>query len=224
MTKITENDIEQFAIELLEKQGFSYLYGPEIAPDSDNPMRDSFDDVLLEGVLKAAIDRINPSIPTDARTEALSQVKRINSPELMTNNETFHRFLTEGVNVTFRDGSEDRGNYVWLIDFDNLENNEFHLLNQFTITHNQQNKRPDVILFVNGLPLVVMELKNAVDEHATVTSAFWQIQTYKETIPALFTYNSICVISDGLEARGGSVSAGLSRFMMWKSEDGQQEA
>lgn len=224
MTKITENDIEQFAIELLEKQGFSYLYGPDIAPDSDTPMRDSFDDVLLEGVLKATIDRINPSIPADARAEALSQVKRINSPELMTNNETFHRFLTEGVNVTFRDGSEDRGDYVWLIDFDNPENNDFHVVNQFTITQNQQNKRPDVILFVNGIPLVVIELKNAVDENATVKTAFKQIQTYKDVIPSLFTYNAMCVISDGLEARAGSVSAGLSRFMTWKSADGQQEA
>lgn len=222
--KLTENAIEDLAIELLEKQGFSYIYGPEIAPNGDNSMRFSFEDVLLEDKLKAAIDRINPDIPADARVDALSQIKRINSPEMMTNNETFHRMLSDGVNVTFREGSEDRGDYVWLIDFDKPENNEFDVVNQFTVTQNQQNKRPDVILFVNGLPLVVIELKNAADEHATVGAAFKQIQTYKETIPALFTYNAICVISDGLEARAGSVSAGLSRFMSWKTADGLEEA
>ena len=224
MTKMNENEIELFAIELLEKQGFSYIAGSDIAPGAENEMRSSFDDVLLEGKLRAAIDRINPNIPADARADAFSEVKRINSPELMANNEAFHRMLTDGVNVVFRDGSEDRGDYVRLVDFDKPENNEFDVVNQFTVTQNNQNKRPDLILFVNGLPLVVIELKNATDEQASVRSAFKQIQTYKETIPALFTYNAICVISDGLDARAGSVSAGFSRYMAWKTVDGLEEA
>lgn len=224
MTKLTESAIEDLAIELLEKQGFSYIAGPDIAPGPDNEMRASFDDVLLEGKLRAAIDRLNPGIPADARADAFSKVKRINSQELMANNEAFHRMLSDGVNVVFRDGSEDRGDYVRLVDFNKPENNEFDVINQFTVTQNNQNKRPDVLLFVNGLPLVLIELKNAADEHATVKSAFKQVQTYKHTIPALFTYNAICIVSDGLDARAGSVSAGFTRYMAWKTSDGLEEA
>ncbi|MFA7275878.1 MAG: type I restriction endonuclease subunit R [Pseudobdellovibrionaceae bacterium] len=224
MTKITESEIEELVIDLLERQGFSYLYGVSIAPDSEIPLRAGFDDVLLEGHLKAAIDRINPSISISAREDALRQVRRIHSPQLITGNETFHRMLTEGVNVTVRHGSEERGDYVWLIDFDNIDNNQFHVVNQFTIVENNQNKRPDVILFVNGLPLVVIELKNPIDENATIKSAFDQLRTYKDVIPSLFAYNAMLVVSDGLEAKAGTVSSGLSRFMTWKSVDGEKEA
>lgn len=224
MTKITESEIEELVIDLLERQGFSYLYGADIAPDSETPLRAGFDDVLLEEHLKAAIDRINPSISISAREDALRQVRRIHSPQLISGNETFHRMLTEGVNVTVRHGSEERGDYVWLVDFDNIGNNQFHVVNQFTIVENNQNKRPDVILFVNGLPLVVIELKNPVDENATIKSAFDQLRTYKEVIPSLFTYNAMLVVSDGLEAKAGTVSSGLSRFMTWKSVDGEKEA
>ncbi len=224
MTKITESDIESFAIGLLEKQGFQYLYGPTIAADSDTPLRHGFDDVLLAGKLRDAIDRINPTIPQAAREDALKQVLRVHSQELLGGNEAFHSMLTEGVNVTFQEDGHERGDYVWLIDFDNIDNNEFHVVNQFTVIESHSNKRPDVILFINGLPLVVIELKNPVDEHATAKSAYKQLQTYKSTIPSLFTYNSILVISDGLEARAGSLSAGLSRFMSWKTVDGEGEA
>ncbi len=224
MTKITENEIEEFAIELLEKQGYEYLYGPDIAPDSDNSLRGGFDDVLLASKLKSAIDRVNPDISAEGREDALRQVQRVHSPELNSANESFHSMLSDGVNITLRKNGEDRGDYVKLIDFDHPENNEFNIVNQFTVIENHQNKRPDVILFVNGLPLVVIELKNAVDENAPVTSAYKQLQTYKETIPSLFTYNGILVISDGLEARAGSLSAGLTRFMTWKSSDGIAEA
>ena len=117
-----------------------------------------------------------------------------------------------------------RGDRVWLIDFKNPHNNDFVVANQFTVVENNNNKRPDVILFVNGIPLVVMELKNAADENATIHSAFKQIETYKSIIPRLFTYNGFVVISDGLEAKAGSISAGFSRFMAWKSADGKAEA
>lgn len=224
MSKITENEIEEFAIELLEKQRFQYLYGPDIAPDSKNPMRSGYDDVLLAEKLRAAIDRLNPKIPADAREDAFKQVLRVHSPEMVDGNEAFHKMLTEGVNVSYQKDGGERGNLVWLIDFENVENNEFHVVNQFTIIENETNKRPDVILFVNGLPLVVIELKNPALDNATIGSAYKQLQTYKGTIPSLFTYNAICVISDGLEARAGSLTAGLSRFMAWKSADGQTEA
>ena len=224
MTKITENAIEEFAIELLENQGFEYLYGPTIAHDGETPLRESYADVVLDDILKQAVARINPKIDAEAQADAIAQVKRISSPDLMANNETLHRLLTEGVNITKRDAGEDRGDYVWLIDFEVPENNSFHVVNQFTVTENQATKRPDVILFVNGLPLVVIELKNAADEKATVKSAYQQIQTYKATIPSLFTFNGLCIISDGLEARAGSLSAGLSRYMSWKTSDGESEA
>ena len=223
-SKITESHIELFAIELLEAQGFSYLYGSTIAPGSDNEERSSYEDVLLLDRLEKAIQRLNPSIPATARANALRQIQRLNSPELIANNETFHRLLTEGVPVTYQHEGNQRGDLVWLIDFVNPENNEWLVVNQYTVIENRNNKRPDIIIFVNGIPLVVIELKNASDENATVTSAFRQIETYKATIPTLFVYNALVVISDGLDARTGSLSAGLSRFMAWRSSDGISDA
>src|SRR5690606_20353060 len=140
------------------------------------------------------------------------------------NNETFHRLLTEGIPVSKRVDGAERGDRVWLIVFKNPYNNEFVVVNQFTVVENNQNKRPDIVLFVNGIPLVVMELKNPVDENATIHSAFKQIETYKSVIPNLFTYNGFVVISDGLEAKAGSISAGFTRYMAWKSIDGKVEA
>lgn len=224
MTRITENTIESFAIELLEKLGYAYIYAPDIAPDSENPERESFEQVLLVQRLQNAVKRINPSIPVVAQAEAIKEIQRIASPELLANNETFHRLLTEGIPVSKRVDGDDRGDRVWLIDFKNPHNNEFVVANQFTIIENGNNKRPDVILFINGIPLVVIELKNAADENTTINSAFKQVETYKTIIPSLFTYNSFVVISDGLEAKAGSISAGFSRYMAWKSADGKAEA
>ena len=224
MTKITENAIEDFAIKLFEQLGYSYIHAPDIAPDGNNPERRHYDEVILKNRLWSAIQRINPSIPKTSLQEALKDVERIHSPELLTNNETFHRMMTEGINVSYQKDGNDRGDLVWLIDFERPENNEFVVANQFTVIENNQNKRPDLVLFVNGLPLVVIELKNAVDENATIKSAYKQLETYKQAIPSLFTYNALLVISDGLEAKAGSLSAGLSRFMAWKSVDGQDEA
>jgi len=222
--KITESEIEKFAIELLETQGYQYIYAPSIAPDSDTPERESFEDLLLMERLQTAVGRINPSIPADIREDAIKQIQRLNSPELIANNETFHRMLTEGIKVGYQKGGYNRGDLVWLIDFKNPENNDFLVANQFTVIENNINKRPDVILFVNGLPLVVVELKNPADENATIRSAFKQLQTYKQAIPGLFTYNGFMIISDGLEAKAGSISAGFSRFMAWKTSDGKVEA
>lgn len=222
--KITESEIEKFAIELLEKQGYQYIYAPDIAPDSKTPERESFEDVLLVDRLQEAVGRINPEIPADARADAIKQIQRLSSPELIANNEAFHRMLTEGITVNYQKDGHKRGDLVWLIDFKNPDNNDFVVANQFTVIENHVNKRPDVILFVNGLPLVVIELKNPADENATVRSAFRQLQTYKQAISSLFTYNGLMVISDGLEAKAGSLSAELGRFMAWKTSDGEIEA
>ncbi|MGB5966202.1 MAG: type I restriction endonuclease subunit R [Sulfurimonadaceae bacterium] len=224
MNKITENEIELFAIELLEKLGFEYIYAPDIAPDSETPMRDSFEDVILKEKLQNALAAINPTLDYDLIEYAVKQCQRLRTTELLTDNETFHKMLTEGITVEVQRDGVTRGEIVKLIDFDEVSRNDFVVSNQFTIVENGVIKRPDLILFVNGLPLVVAELKNPVDENATIGSAYKQIQTYKSVIPSLFTYNAFCVISDGLEAKAGSISAGLTRFMSWKSSDGKSEA
>ncbi|MBW6489472.1 type I restriction endonuclease subunit R, partial [Sulfurimonas sp.] len=224
MTKITENEIELFAIELLERLGFEYIYAPNIAPDSQTPMRESFEDVILKEKLQKSLTVINPALDYDLIEYAIKQCQRLRSTELLTDNETFHKMLTEGITVEVQREGVTRGEIVKLIDFDDVSRNDFVVSNQFTIVENGINKRPDLILFVNGLPLVVVELKNPVDENATIGSAYKQIQTYKSVTPSLFTYNAFCVISDGFEAKAGSISAGLSRFMSWKSSDGKSEA
>lgn len=224
MTNLTESAIELLTIQRLESLGYKYLYGPTIAPDGDSPERDSFEQVLLVNRLKNGVRRINPDIPADAQTEAIKEIQRIASPELLANNECFHRLLTEGVPVSKRVNGDDRGDRVWLIDYQHPHNNEFLVVNQFTIVENHQNKRPDILLFVNGIPMVVIELKNAADENTTIHSAFKQIETYKAIIPSLFTYNGFNIISDGLEAKAGSLSAGFSRYMAWKTADGKSEA
>src|SRR5699024_923558 len=186
--------------------------------------RSSYEEILLTNRMTAAVRRINSNVPQAAQEEAIKEIQRIHSPELLTNNEAFHRLLTEGIKVSYQKEGQQRGDLVWLVDFDTPENNDFVVANQFTVVEDGVNKRPDVILFVNGLPLVVIELKNPADENATVKSAFRQIETYKATIPSLFTYNAFCIISDGLEARAGTVSSAISRFMAWRSADGKEEA
>jgi len=149
--KITESAIEELAIELLEKQGYQYLYAPDIAPDGENPERESFEDVLLLERLRRAVGRINPTIPADAREDAIKQIQRLNSPELIANNEAFHRMLTEGIKVSYQKDRIDRGDIVWLVDFNNPENNEFLVTNQFTVIENNLNKRPDLIICAREL-------------------------------------------------------------------------
>ncbi|HRI05196.1 MAG TPA: type I restriction endonuclease subunit R [Pyrinomonadaceae bacterium] len=224
MKPITENHIEQYAIEELESLGYKYVFGGDIAPGGDSAERDSFDQIVLTDRLRRQVAIINPDIPESAREQAVQKVLRIFSPVLLTNNEDFHQFLIEKVRVPYQKDGFERSHELALIDFDNISNNEFLVVNQYTITENNQNKRPDILLFMNGIPLVVIELKNPTDENATILSAFKQIETYKEIIPSLFTYNAICVISDGHDAKAGSLSAGLSRFMTWKSSDGEKEA
>ncbi|MBF0224222.1 MAG: type I restriction endonuclease subunit R [Desulfobacterales bacterium] len=221
--KITESDIEQYAVELLEHQDYQYIYAPSIAPDSETSERKSFEDVILMERLKTAVERINPTISSDVIEDAIKQIQRLNSTELITNNETFHRMLTEGISVIYQKDGQSRGDLVWLIDFNNPENNDFLALNQYTVIENNINKRLDAVIFVNGLPLVIIELKNPADENATIHSAFNQIQTYKQTISKLFIYNGFIVISDGLEAKAGTISSGFSRFMTWKSADDKLE-
>jgi type I restriction enzyme R subunit len=224
MKPITEDIIERSAIEILQFLGWDYANGKEISPEGLFCERNTFQQIVLTNRLRKAIVKINPHIPKDFQEQAVQKVIRIYSQEFLHNNEVFHQYLIEKVRIPYQLDGYERSHEVALIDFDNPLNNEFLVVNQYTVIENNQNKRPDILLFVNGLPLVLMELKNAADETATIHKAYDQIQTYKATIPSLFTYNEICVISDGMECKAGSLSAGYSRFMTWKSEDGRSEA
>ena len=225
MKQITESEIESAAIFWLYSLGYTSIFGPDIAPEETAAERESFQAVLLTRRLHDALHRLNPTIPADTLEEALCKVSRQQSPSLLANNRAFHKMLIDGVSVEYqrKDGSI-TGNYARLVDFENPENNEFLAINQFTVIEGQQNRRPDIVIFVNGLPLAVIELKNPADENATIQTAFQQLQTYKKDIATLFTYNEILVISDGLEARAGTLTSDWARFMPWRTIDGKEIA
>ena len=199
---------------------YDLLYGPDI---SEGPAKErEYTEVVLQARLRAAIDRINPTIPADARDDAFKKAVRTAFTTVIDNNEAFHNLLTDGVDVKFGIGEgKSKSDKVRLIDFDNPNNNDFLAVNQFTVIENHNNKRPDIVIFINGLPLVVIELKNPADENADVQAAFSQLQTYQQLIPSLFTYNAFLVISDGWFAKIGTISSDYSRFMDWKSADGK---
>ncbi|MBX2899827.1 MAG: type I restriction endonuclease subunit R, partial [Cyclobacteriaceae bacterium] len=222
MAAITENDIEQIALGYLKTLGYLYVYGPAISPDESNTQPErQYNEVVLVQRLRAAIEKLNPNAPPEAQEDAIKKVLRTDSLDALLNNETFHRYLTEGIDVEVRTAEGIRGTKVYLIDFQQPTNNEFLAINQFTIIEGNQNKRPDVILFVNGLPLVVIELKNAVIEKADLQAAYNQIKTYQQAIPNLFTYNAFNIISDGTDAAYGTVSSSFKYFKPWKTKDGQ---
>jgi type I restriction enzyme R subunit len=217
---ISEDHIEQVVIQEFIELGYQYINGTDISPDGSMPERE-YNEVVLKNRLQEAIAKLNSSIPYEAQEEALRKVLRSDSPNLFQNNYTFHKYLTEGVEIEYRKGDRIAGDKVWLVDYENPSNNEFLVVNQFTIIEGNTNKRPDVILFVNGLPLVVIELKNATDENATIQSAFNQLQTYKQAIPSLFQYNAMLIASDGWDALYGSLTAPKQFFVPWKSIDGK---
>jgi type I restriction enzyme R subunit len=217
---LSEDNIEQIIIQEFIDLGYTYIHGGDISPEGINQERE-FDEVVLKKRLRSAISRLNPKLPEEAKEEALKKVLRTDSPNLFQNNYTFHKYLTEGIDIEYRKNDRIVGDKVWLIDYTNIQKNEYLVVNQFTIIENNTNKRPDLILFINGLPLVVIELKNAVDENATIHSAFNQLQTYKQSIPSLFTYNSLLIVSDGWDALYGSLTAPKQFFVPWKSIDGK---
>jgi type I restriction enzyme R subunit len=220
---LSEDHIEQIFIQEFIDLGYSYVNGADISPDGIAQERE-FDEVVLKGRLRSAIAKQNPTVPIDAQEDAIKKLLRSDSPNLFQNNYTIHKYLTEGVDVEYRKGDRIVGDKVWLIDYENPTNNEFLVVNQFTIIENNINKRPDIILFINGIPLVVIELKNAVDENATIHSAFNQLQTYKQTITSLFLYNALLIVSDGWDALYGSLTSPKQFFVPWKSINGKEVA
>lgn len=220
MSLFTEDQLEQEMLTWLAEIGYTHVYGPTIACDGEAPERSNYQDILLIERLRNAIARLNPTIPEVTREDALQQVRDLNTPILLSANRRFHHFLVNGVPVDYQRDGETRGDFVRLIDFETPANNEWVAVNQFSIKGEKHTRRPDILLFINGLPLVLIELKNSVDLNADIGKAFNQIQTYKEQIPDIFQYNEILIISDGSEARMGSLSANMERFMSWRTIDG----
>lgn len=218
---ISEALVEDAAIDLMKGLGWRFEDPLMIAPDGPQKLRVSNTEVILQDLLEAAARRLNPGIPEDALRAALKQVQITETPSLIEENRRIHRLLVDGIDVEYRrpDGSI-KGDKVRLIDFDAPENNDFMVTNQFTVVEGGHNRRPDVVAFVNGMPLVVIELKNAASENATIEDAFHQLQTYKAQIPSLFRTNAAVITSDGLLARIGSLSAGEDRFMPWRTVTG----
>ena len=218
----SESVIEQAALAWLESLGYLILSGPEIAPEEPAAERDNYGQVVLEYRLRQALARLNPQVPTDALEEAFRKLTRPDSPSLVANNHVIHKYLVEGVPVEYQraDGSIG-GDLVRVFNYDDPENNEFLAVNQYTVVEDQHERRPDVVLFINGLPIAVIELKNAATENATIWSAFNQLQTYKRQIPSLFAFNEAMVISDGVQARIGTLTADREWFMPWRTIEGE---
>ena len=219
---MTEDQLEQETLAWLQDLGYAVRSGFDIAPDGPNPQRANYREVLLLGRLREAIVRLNPAIPAAAREDAVQQVQNLGLPAQLAANRVFHKLLVGGVPVQYQQGGETRGDFVRLVDWGNPASNEFWAVNQFTLKGPHHTRRPDIVLFLNGLPLVLLELKNPADQEASIWKAYDQIQTYKEQIPDLFQFNEVLVIADGSEARLGSLSANAERFMQWRTIDGVQ--
>lgn len=217
---MTEDQLEQEALGWLAKTGYTLRSGPDIAHDGADPQRSGYTQVILSARLQAAMTKLNPGIPAAALDDAIQQVEHLDTPVQLVANRAFHKLLVNGVPVQYQKDGETRGDLVRLVDWSNPQNNEFWAVSQFTIKGPHHTRRPDIVLFVNGLPLVLMELKNSVNENADIWKAYDQIQTYKAQVPDIFDYNEILVISDGSEARFGSLSANSERFMQWRTIDG----
>lgn len=221
---ITEDIVEQAALGIFSELGYSYASASEIAPDGTTPGRTAYADVILLDRLAAAVERLNPAIPPDARAGAIKQVFVTETPSLVEENRRIHRLLTDGVDVEFATGGgEIKGDKVWLIDYSDPDNNDWLVTNQFTVVEGHHNRRPDIMVFVNGLPLAIIELKNAGGERATISAAFNQLRTYKAQIPSLFRTNAVQIASDGMLARIGSLTADEERFMPWRTVTGAED-
>ncbi|MFW2565096.1 type I restriction endonuclease subunit R [Aliarcobacter butzleri] len=214
---INEEQVELLAIEWFKELGYEYLLGYDIAPDSENPHRTNYQEVILNAKLQTALIKLNPNIPLVAIEEAIDILKKSQHATLIQNNRAFHQMLLQGINVDIKEQDDTKGDVVKIIDFENPLNNDFLVVNQFTIKGTKVNRRPDLIVFVNGLPISIIELKNPADENADIYKAYNQLQTYKDEIEDLFVFNEALVISDGINARVGSLTATDERFMFWRT-------
>ena len=225
MTAFTESVVEDAALAWLESIGWRIAHGPDIAPGMPAAERRDYGEVVLAQRLRDALARLNTTLPAEALDDAFRKLTRPEGADLLQRNRALHRLLVDGVTVEYRtaDGGI-RGAPVRVLDFDDLDNNDWLALNQFAVVENRQSRRPDIVLFVNGLPLAVIELKNAADADATIWTAWQQLQTYQAEIPSLFASNAVLVVSDGLEARVGPLGAGREWFKPWRTIGGETVA
>src|SRR5687768_14330493 len=227
MAAFTESVVEDAALDWLEALGYTVLHGPGMAAGEPAAERSdpNYRDVMLERRIRQALIRLNPDLPADALEDAWRKLTRMDAPSLVEKNRAVHRMLVDGVTVEYRrkDGSI-AGAQAQVIDFEVTANNDWLAVNQFTVSERQHTRRPDVVLFVNGLPLAVIELKNSAAENATVWSAFQQLQTYQAQVPALFVTNAVLVASDGVQARIGALGAGKEWFKPWRTIAGLEDA
>ncbi|WP_297420828.1 type I restriction endonuclease [Clostridium sp.] len=219
LENFTEDLLEEAATEILREMNYTHVYGPDISLGGDYQERRNYKEVILDQRVKDALYNLNRDLPEEALEEAYRKIITFNSPILEENNKEFHKLLVEGIDVSFRKDNEIKTEKAYIIDFKNPKKNEFLVVNQFTIIENEE-RRPDLIIFVNGIPLIVVELKSATDENVGIDSAYNQIQTYKQDIPSLFYYNAFCILSDGINAKVGTVTSDEERFMNWRSIDG----
>ncbi|QBJ81268.1 Type I restriction enzyme EcoR124II R protein [Bacillus subtilis] len=220
LENFTEDKLEEAAIEILQELEYDYIFAPEISCDGECPERKDYREVILEQRIKDALFQINRNLPQEALDEAFRKIIAFNSPILEENNRYFHQLLVEGIEVSFREDGNNRTKRAFLVDFEHPERNDFLVVNQFTIVEHEE-RRPDLILFINGIPLIVIELKSATDENVGIDNAYEQIQTYKRDIPSLFNYNAFCILSDGINAKAGTITANQERFMNWRTIDGE---
>jgi len=221
---VTESVVEDVAIGILDSLGWAPVHGSIIAPGGEGAERATYETVVLEERLRGALVRLNPSVGAEAIDEALRRILYLDVPGLLPANRAFHKLLKDGVEIEVQVDGHTRGELVRVVDFDDEMSNDWLVVNQFTVIDGQHTRRPDLVLFVNGLPLCVIELKNAAAENATTASAYKQLQTYKTQIPNLLAFNSVLVVSDGIEARAGSLSAIWERFQPWRTVDGDDVA
>ncbi len=214
---INEDQLEQLSLDWFRQIGWDVAYGPNIAPDGQTPLRGSYADVVLCGSLQTALTRLNPHLPPSAIEQAVAVVVKSQSFDVRQNNRAFHRLLLDGVPVDYRVGDDLRQDHALLADFGKPDRNDFLVVNQFTIQGRHQVRRPDLVCFLNGLPIALIELKNPTDENTDIWDAYNQLQTYKAELPDLFAYNEALVISDGFTARVGSLTANQERFLPWRA-------
>ncbi|MEW8200745.1 MAG: type I restriction endonuclease subunit R [Candidatus Thiodiazotropha endolucinida] len=220
---ITEDQLEQLCLNWFRSIGYEYLCGYDIAPDGDSPERSNYRQIVLFDRLLAQLRKINSHIPFSVLQSISHLIAKPETPVLIKNNHTFHKLLLEGAKVDWKENGEEKSDHAKLIDFSNSGNNQFLVVNQYTISGSKMNRRPDILVFINGLPLAVIELKNPANEGADIWSAYQQIQTYKEEIPDLFIFNEALVVSDGVNARVGSLTANKERFLPWRTLNHQDD-
>lgn len=211
----TEDTFEQAVLEIFQNLGYTHQYGPDIIRDYTSP--------LLESVLRDSLVRLNKGLPIEAIAEAISKLKAFESGSQLQKNMIFMDYLQNGITVRYYVKGEERNSLVYLIDYEHFERNTFYVVNQFTFLENGNNRRPDIIVFINGLPLVLIELKSPSKDEVGAENAFNQIRNYMQDIPSIFYYNAICVISDLSTNKAGTITSGFDRFMEWKTKDGDYE-